>query len=419
MVNLILRTVFSDLIDRAGEQVQNAIATGDSALAERMIQAEQSLTSLIDYGSQAYKNLLDYTITQVSPEVQNFVNQLETLVNDVITQEETVLQSIVTKVQQIASTLPLANLKPQVFAIRPRYFVIDDSSPNSLVTFEGNFVWPQVGGPVCSWYGYCNPTLQMGNTTCALQDQTTQKLSFLFPNTIFGNRTNDKEFYRAKGELKVPFEESPGLLLGAVIGQVTNFFTYHITLVALPRIAGSGIATFSSQMQQREVGTYQQAQDFAGNGITVTRQFLPNPGFQFVVNTVKGEFLNYYNLGQVITDNKPHCITVSIHCARGVGKGGGPGHARFQITCDQEKFTTVKNLPREERFELTWNTDRVFTPRNGEKFFGLTFNDCRGRLYNFHSAEDQDNLRFRAAPNDVWKLKAEKPTDLDFAYPLQ
>lgn len=407
-----LSWLLGGLLDQVDHTIQDVINQGNNALMGLLIQTGEELRKAIDHFASVYKNSLDYTLDQVSTIVQNGYNQLVIMVDNFATKFEHALQEVALGAQQFANTLPFAHLQPQLKKAVPRCFVINDLALKSIISFQGNFPWSTIVEHGWIWDTTHKPSLVFDNTNCDCTDSTIQELTFEFPNNIFGNLPDKTKYYRAKGTLSVPWKDT-----GWLSNSIENA-PFHITLVALPQIAGTVRPTFTSSVpnpnvihQLKTIGPI----TCAGRGNTAHwRQYTPDQGFQFDTSTVKVAISgsNYYTVQQYT----PECLGYTVHIG---GNNKASGSATYTITVDQVQI--ANNIIQENTkpsFELKWNEAKALQPANGETLSRFTFIDCRGQQLTFYPPCFSQgilkvNPEINALVNGGWILKAEIPADLN------
>lgn len=402
-----LKNIFDDYITRIDKTIQDAINSGNYAAIGLLSLAGDQLEKLIDHSANAYKDSLDYTLDTVSAEIHNFLIELETMIKDFESMVEANIQDTATLAQQIVNTLPLANLQPQLTSTKPRCFVVTNINGNSTVSFHGNFFWAGHYEEGLFQDDDYTPQLTFGDRKCVLLHKENDDLEFEFPNAVFGNLPS-KKYSKATGILSVFWKEQGWIL------NTRRENRYHITLLALPIIAGTVIATFKSQTTEVIRIEKHFSETVAGAGTLRTFTYKPDAGFLFDLGSIK--VAKYPDCYPVTSNFHPDALTYTVH----LNTNSRYARFGFGIQVSQLRNNVALQPDVTQSMELRWNESTTLNPnqQTGSRcdlsLSQFTFVDCRNKTSIFLSPyHNQGILKVQKTANGILKLTAEIPKDLN------
>lgn len=407
-----IKWILDSALKRVDKSIQKAIDEGNHALLGLIMTAGAEVKKAIDHFSHTYKDHLDYTVDKVSDKMQNALNQLVSIVDHFEQLTEQGLSDATQKAQQLINSLLPFTPNNQLTSSSPNCFVVTDFSQKSNITFKGNFPW--VGKKDDPWgylvFGYLfsgrsyDPKLRLNETECELFKTNTQVVEFRFPHSIFKELPDKSKFMMASGKITFPYNDVGWLWSTAMETS------YHVTLLALPRIAGKVNATFQKGVKVEKV--IRQEKQFKSNGVgnqdngPFWKNYSPDEGYLFDLKTLK---VNVNGNGHYIdkTNYQPTNLSITLCFNK-------QGWFALTITCDQIKSVTEDKVQdRKEETDLIWGELIQIKPQIDEKLDQFIFHDCRGKKDVFSPpCISKGILKIAAKANGVFELTAIIPKDV-------
>lgn len=409
LITKTLRNTFDEYMERIDQTIQTAVDEGNFAAIGLLSLGEDAFKRIIDHFANVYMESLDNTLDSFSIETRTTLAEMENMLIDFESRNETKLQEMFSQLQQIANTIPCAHLQPQLASTTPRFFVATDIDGDSIVSFKGNFFWAahqEEDGWFFQGEDY-KPRLTFGDKQCSLLHAENDDLDFRFPNAIFGHLP-ERNCSTATGILSIFWKENGWIL------TTRREALYHITLIALPIIAGTVRATFRSQRTITERIQKEFSDVVTGAGSSRTFIYKPDAGFLFDLNKIK--VAKYPDCYPVISNFQTDSLTFTVH----LNTTSRYARFGFGITVDQIRNVVTNQPDVTQTMELRWNKVEILNPKqqigNGNNLFlsEFTFIDCRNRSSTFLPPYHHGTiLRVQTAANGCLMLTAATPVNLN------
>ena len=251
-LGLTLGGILAQLANKVDTMVQEAIGGGLTL----EIQAGGQLAGLIQQAQAAYSADLDLTLDRISTQEKQTLDDIESLTDEFQQNASASARDIMGKSQQVANTLPLAGLFPQLTSYSPLYTV-----PSTGVT-DTSVVELKVEGNFADLYRRkLDATAVVGKNSYLNSIKTTQLLTFRIPVNDL-NRPRADDVVPNKIDILIPYVgqhvidlHSPPMTAKFSVGVGTLPRQLgSITITTSCTVASTKSKDFTTQEFQQEFG---------------------------------------------------------------------------------------------------------------------------------------------------------------------
>lgn len=337
-------------LDSFADRIETVITTAGNTGRGVLIQAGTEAYLAVQQAKIAFDDSLNKAVDKLDVTVTKKLQEIGTMVQDLESGIDEKIATISGKAQQIANTLPFANIQPQVTFFSPHFLSSLNSAVQTEVGFSGNFMFAQKEG--------FKPSLQVGDKNYPADENTTQSIRFLVGSGFASPQ--ESKITNTKVKLSVPYEESSFLFF-----KKQRVATYNIIIGTLPPTPGKITLMKKNVVQQpeRQHIVTQSWQQHSSNDDIKDRPYSgpDHPGWRIVDSSVRfvdewhqGDLNDQWSFGLNRTNPTVVFIVTTIH-----HRIGTSGKVNFHFEYDIERTVPVENW-QPEAVDLTWGQSRAF-----------------------------------------------------------
>ena len=219
---LTLGAVLAKLLGDVNSTIQGAVG----GVLSIEVQAGGQIAGLIQQAQVAYAADLNLTFDKISATEKQTINDISSITQEFTRNTAASAASVMSKSQQIANTLPLAGLFPQVTAYSPAY-VLPDHTPHAndvTVTVEGNFA--------DVFRNNSEAVVLIAGKRFLDVEKTTQRISFRIPASTLKQPVASEIGFNELN-VEIPYQTS------SVLGQGhRELASFKLLIGSLPNIVG-------------------------------------------------------------------------------------------------------------------------------------------------------------------------------------